>query len=258
MNTFAQNTIKGVAFAAVMLLLFSCASTDRKTDSSAVDSFTAMPQKYITIALLGATGMVGGFVLQEALAQGYSVKALARTPQKLEPFKDQIAIIKGNALDPATLEQLLKGSDVIISALGPVKADGSAAKGISTTVTGHIIRLMPKHNIKRYIVVSGAAVDVPGDERNLKGWLIQKLASISLKDTLEDKQAEYQLLADSSIQWTLLRCPLIAAESFEYQPRATLDTPGSFTLRAGELAQFVIEQISSDEFINKSPFVGSQ
>ncbi|WP_145999056.1 NAD(P)-dependent oxidoreductase [Oceanicoccus sp. KOV_DT_Chl] len=225
MNTFIQNCLKPIVFATVILLLFSCASTELKTEAPAVDSVTAIPPKNITIALLGATGMVGGFVLQEALAQGYSVKALARTPAKLAAFNDQITIVQGDALDPVALEQWLNGSDVIISALGPVKADGSAADGVSTTVTGHIIGLMPRHNIKRYIVVSGAAVDVPGDDRNLKGRVIQTLATITLKSTVEDKQAEYQLLAASDIEWTLVRCPLITAKSFEHQALATLDTP---------------------------------
>ena len=117
---------------------------------------------------------------------------------------------------------------------------------------------MSAHNIKRYIVVSGAAVMMPGDDRNLTGWLMQKVVSVTLPDTLKDKQAEYQLLANSEIQWTLVRCPLIAAEPFEQRPRASLDTPTSFHLRAGELAFFLIEQIDSEEFIRKGPFLESR
>ena len=87
---------------------------------------------------------------------------------------------------------------------------------------------------------------------------MEKMVSIALPDTLEDKQAEYQLLADSEIQWTLVRCPLIAAEPFEQRPRASLDTPTSFHLRAGELAYFLIEQIDSEDFIKRGPFLESR
>jgi hypothetical protein len=117
---------------------------------------------------------------------------------------------------------------------------------------------MPEYKVRRYILVSGAAVTIPGDDRNLTGWLMQKMASITLHDTLKDKQAEYQLLADSSVQWTLVRCPLIEAEPFKRKPRASLDSPTSFNLRAGELARFLIEQIDSKEFIRKGPFLESQ
>ena len=216
------------------------------------------PPTNITIALLGATGMVGGFVLQQALAEGYEIRALARTPVKLDALKHRITIVQGDARDPAAIEALLHGSDVVISALGPVKADGAAAKMISTTATGHITRLMPEHDIQRYIVVSGAAVVMPDDDRNLTGWLMQKMASLALSDALEDKQAEYRLLADSPVQWTLVRCPLIEAEPFQSKPRASLETPTSFHLRAGELAYFLIEQINSEEFLRKGPFLDSR
>jgi hypothetical protein len=87
---------------------------------------------------------------------------------------------------------------------------------------------------------------------------MQKMVSITLHGTLKDKQAEYQLLADSSVQWTLVRCPLIAAEPFKHKPKASLDTPTAFSLRAGELAQFMIEQINSEEFVRKAPFLESR
>ncbi|MDP6673949.1 MAG: NAD(P)H-binding protein [Gammaproteobacteria bacterium] len=240
------------------MLLSACVSIDRQPASLPDVDSSIVPRKNITIAMLGATGMAGGFIVQEALAQGYDIRALARTPQKLYALKDQITIVEGDARDHSTIDMLLQGSNIVISALGPTKADGDASKTISTTATGHIIQLMPAHNINRYILVSGAAVDVSGDERNLTGWLIQKMAFLALHDTVKDKQAEYQLLADSYIQWTLVRCPLIKDKPFKHQPKTSLVTPSSFSLRAGELAHFMIEQINSGEFIKKAPFLESQ
>lgn len=251
-----QKAIKRVVIVVAALLLAACAAPDRQPPPD-VD-YSSVPKKNVTIALLGATGMVGGFIVEEALAQGYDIRALARTPQKLDAHRDWIRVVEGDARDPAAIEALLKGSNVVISALGPVKADGDAAKMISTTATGHIVQTMSAHNIDRYIVVSGAAVEMPGDDRRLTGWLVQKMAAIALPTTLKDKQAEYQVLADSSVQWTLVRCPLIKAKPFNQEPRASLDTLTSFNLRAGDLAHFVIEQISSDEFIQKGPFLESK
>lgn len=247
-----------IATLLLALLLPGCVSHERQPVPLPAVDIGIVPRQHVTIALLGATGMAGGFILQEALAQGYDVRALARTPQKLQRFEDQITIIKGDALDPASIETLLQGSDVVISALGPVKADGDAAKMINTRVTELILQVMPKHNITRYIAVSGAAVVMPGDDRSFTGWLIRQMAAITLYDALQDKQAEYELLADSSVQWTLVRCPLIEPESSQQIPRASLETPTSFTLRAGELAQFVIAQIGSGEFIRKGPFLESR
>jgi len=201
--------------------------------------------------------MVGGYILHEALLQGYDIRALARTPSKLEPLKNQITVIKGDARDLSTIQELLKGSDFVISALGPVKADGNAGKNISTIATANIIKVMQQRNIKRYILVSGAAVTMPGDDRNLKGWIIKKMAQLAFSDTVRDKESEYKLLEESTVQWTIVRCPLIDAEPYRQESKATFDTPISFKLRSGELARFIIEQIDSQEYIRKGPFLGS-
>lgn len=247
--------IKLVASIACTALLFACSATPVQKEPAVAVSIAE--KKEITIALLGATGMVGGFVLAEALDQGYDIRALARIPHKLNALKTRITIIQGDARDPVAIDTLLNGSDVVVSALGPVKADGEDARMISTTASGHILRSMQQHGLQRYIVVSGAAVRVPGDQRNFTGWLVKKTAALTLGDTLRDKQAEYKLLADSSVQWTLVRCPLIDPEPFEQDASTSLATPSSFHLRAGELARFIVEQISSDDFIQKAPFLNS-
>lgn len=246
-NTFVILTV---------LLLAACAAPTRQPLPLPDDS--PLEKKDVTIALLGATGMVGGFIVREALSQGYDVRALARSPRKLDALQDRITVVEGNALDPGALASLLEGSDVVISALGPVRADGDAARMVSTNVSELIVGLMPEHGIERYILVSGAAVEMPGDDRSLTGWLVQKLATLSLRQTVEDKQAEYAMLAQSPVEWTLVRCPVIDSEPYQRAPKASLDTISSFSLRAGELARFVIEQIESDEFVRKGPFLESR
>ena len=254
LRQLARCTGAKLAILAAVLLLAGCVSTGPQTAPAP----GIATEKNITIALLGGTGMAGGFILEQALAEGYKVRALARTPQKLEEFKDRVTIIQGDARDLSSIEALLQGSSVVVSALGPVKADGAAANMVNTDVTGLVLQAMPEYDIKRYIVVSGAAVVMPGDDRNFTGWMMRQLAALTLHDALEDKQAEYELLAASDADWTLVRCPLIEAEPFVRSPRASLVTPTAFTLRAGELAQFVIDQIDSTEFVRKGPFLNSR
>jgi putative NADH-flavin reductase len=258
MKFFRHTAIARVAAIVAALVLAACSSPGRQAQTLPEVETGPVVKKNITIALLGATGMVGGFVLEHALAEGYDIKALARTPKKLEAYQDRISIVQGDARDRLALDALLQGSDLVISALGPVKADGEAAKMISTEATGHIIELMPLHSIQRYILVSGAAVTLPGDDRNMTGWLMQKMVAMTLRDTLHDKQAEYRLLAESDIEWTLVRCPLIDDLPYEEEPLASLASPSSFKLRAGELAHFLLDQITATQYIRQGPFLESR
>jgi len=257
MKISRREALKQICVLAGSLWFPACSFTTRQTLSLPPADSLPSPKKNKTIALLGATGMAGGYILREALVQGYDIRALARTPAKLDALKNQITVIKGDARDLSSIQELLQGSDIVISALGPVHTDGDAAKNICTVATGHIIQVMHQQNIKRYILVSGAGLAMPGDHRDLKGWLIKTLAQLALAEAMQDKEAEYRLLEKCDIQWTLVRCPLIDPEPFEHAAEASLVTPGSFRLRAGELARFVIEQIDTLEYIRKGPFLGS-
>lgn len=74
----------------------------------------------MNIALLGATGAVGGHFLTKALAAGYEVKALVRTPEKLR--KDaSLSVLKGDVTSPADVAKLISGADVVVSCLGNVE-----------------------------------------------------------------------------------------------------------------------------------------
>ncbi len=251
-----RKIIRRLPIVAVVGLLFACASPGPvvypRPDRSDI------VQKHHTVALLGATGMVGGFIIRESLARGYDVRALARTPAKLEEYGSRITIVKGDARDRMVIRELLSGSDVVISALGPVKADGDAAKFVSTAVTGNVLREMESQAISQYMLISGGGVVMPGDNRNLLGWWIRTLVRLGLSDTLEDKQAEYALLAASSVDWMLVRAPLIDPEPFISPALVSLETPPTFRLRAAELARFMVDQIQFRDYIRQGPFLGSR
>lgn len=238
-------------------LLLACASQELQTPSASSNRVFGEHEEHYTVALLGATGLAGGYLLREALQRGHSVRALARTPAKLDEFSDQITIIQGDARNPQVIQKLLSGSDVVINAVGPVKADGDSALFINSTVTRNILQEMKENEISQYMIVSGAAVVMPGDDRNILGWWIRTLARIGLGSELLDKQDEYEALEKSSANWMLVRCPLIDAKPYQRPPLISLETPPAFRLRAGELARFMIDQIEQREYIRQGPFIGS-
>jgi putative NADH-flavin reductase len=252
-----RGALRIMGITAFASLLLACASGGPLPGPELYTAPLRAASEHQTVALLGASGMVGDYLLREALERGYAVRALARNPAKLDEFSDRITIVQGDARDPAVIQELVRGSDVVISALGPVKADGDASRFINTTVSGNVLQAMAGKEISQYIIVSGAAVIMPGDERNLLGWWIRALAQIGLRDALQDKQAEFELLAESSADWMLVRCPLIDPEPFRLNPVASLETPPAFRVRAGELARFMIDQIDARGFVRQGPFLGS-
>ncbi len=255
--TRLQRTLRILGAAAFACLLLACAPSPPMPPHEPYTAPVAAAREQHTVALLGATGMVGSYVLRETLARGYSVRVLARNPAKLEEFSGRITSVQGDARDPAVVEELLRGADVVISALGPVQADGDASLFINTIATGNVLQAMARQDISRYVIVSGAGVVMPKDQRDLLGWWIRALAQVGLQDALQDKQAEYELLAKSTVDWTLVRCPLIDPEPFLAAPVASLQTPPAFRVRAGEVARFILDQVDAPDFRRQGPFLGS-
>lgn len=246
-------------FAALLLVfLGACSHQQARLPEEHILAASRPAEKQTTIALLGGTGFVGGYILSEALAQGYPLRVLARSPEKLAYLADRIDIVTGDARDPAVLRALLDGADVVINAIGPPRAAGDSRAGLNTAVSRAMLAAMGEAGLDRYIVVSGAGVAIPGDRRNLRGWWMRQLVRLRYPGILQDRQKEYALLASSGVNWTLLRCPLIEGAVFASSPQVSLATPGGFYLRAGELARFALGQIDNGDYARNGPFLSSE
>ena len=63
-----------------------------------------------SILVTGATGYIGGRLIALLEARGLHVRCLARQPEKLRPrVREQTEIVQGDVLNPASLDEALKG-----------------------------------------------------------------------------------------------------------------------------------------------------
>ena len=108
------------------------------------------------IALFGATGPTGRFLIEDALRQGHSLSVYTRDAKKLQAFKGRIDIVEGDLQDKVAIAKCLHGSGAVISALGPnslqVRGDRPVMHGLS-----NIIAAMTHSRIRRLIQISTAA-----------------------------------------------------------------------------------------------------
>lgn len=69
----------------------------------------------MTVAITGATGVVGGAVLRHLLKQGYKVRALVRSDHALPSEVDQV---RGDVLDPGSLREVCDGVETVFHVAG--------------------------------------------------------------------------------------------------------------------------------------------
>jgi len=92
-----------------------------------------MSQK--TVLVVGSTGNIGHLVVEEAVRQGFAVRALVRTPSKARRFPGQVEVISGDVTRPETLTAAVDGIDAIVFTLG---SDGAGKVGAETVDYGGV------------------------------------------------------------------------------------------------------------------------
>ena len=68
------------------------------------------------VALIGSTGRVGGWVLEECLSRGYDVTALVRKASKLDTYQDRISVVEGDATNAKDLRRLILVATMTLTA----------------------------------------------------------------------------------------------------------------------------------------------
>ncbi|HTS06592.1 MAG TPA: SDR family oxidoreductase [Candidatus Eisenbacteria bacterium] len=94
-----------------------------------------MSESRKTVLVVGATGSIGRLVVEEAVRQGYLVRALVRTPSKTRKFSPQVEVISGDVTRPETLTAAVNGIDAIVLTLG---SDGAGKVGAETVDYGGV------------------------------------------------------------------------------------------------------------------------
>ncbi len=101
--------------------------------------------------MLDATGPIGQQLLQQAIAEGHEVIALARNPVKVEG-RDRLTVVSGDFLNPDSLAAAVQNQEAVISSLG-TKLTLKPAMMLSEG-TKNIVNAMEKQGVRCFICIT--------------------------------------------------------------------------------------------------------
>ncbi|MCW8859658.1 MAG: SDR family oxidoreductase [Deltaproteobacteria bacterium] len=164
-----------------------------------------MNKKSQSIFVAGATGYIGGRLLPRLLEAGYPVVALARAPEKLKdrPWAkhSNLTIIKGDVLDPGSLNRALKGCRAayyLVHSMNPDVEDFSQTDRIAAK---NMAEAAATANLEQIIYLSGL-----GEEQS------------QLSHHLQSRTEVGNILQQGTVPVTILRAAMIigsGSASFE-------------------------------------------
>ena len=151
------------------------------------------------VAIIGASGFIGSYVRDEALARGHQVTAIVRHPEKITVQDSRLDVVEADILKDEVGE-LVKGHDAVISAYSA----GRKGSGIyDEQIRGYkaIISGVKKSGTKRLLAVGGAST-------------LEVSPGVQLIDTMSPEQITQGMLAtremlhmlrmEKELEWTFL------------------------------------------------------
>ncbi len=113
------------------------------------------------VAVTGATGLVGGHLVQYLADNNYEVIAIGRSRDKLSQFKSSnIEIRTADIEDREAVSQAISGAEVVVHSAATVDPYGSRESIFATNVGGtrNILEAAKAQNVKHFLYVSSLSV----------------------------------------------------------------------------------------------------
>jgi putative NADH-flavin reductase len=213
--------------------------------------------KSMKIAILGSTGFLGKVLLEKALDAGYQVRTLVRTPDKLGDFRNRVEFVRGSVFEARDIERAVSGTEVVLSTVGPPQRHPRNPEKYEKAMED-LVAALRKQDIKR-LIHTGGAVHPGGENEN---WTMGRrmlgfVLNLIWKPGLVAKHLEWEVLKKSHLDWTLVRPPHIIKGKGVGNLQADEKNLASTHVNVEDLADFMLAQIHSKDWIQKAPLVAS-
>ncbi|WP_436286594.1 NAD(P)-dependent oxidoreductase [Robbsia andropogonis] len=206
------------------------------------------------MALFGATGPTGRHIIKEALKRGYTLSVYTRDAKKLASFAGRVEIVVGDLQDRSAIAKCIQCTDAVISTLGPNSLKVQGDKPVMHGLT-HIIAAMKHAGVCRLIQISTAAYRDPKDGFAFSTHAFALLFKVIARKGYEDIKATGELIANSDLDWTLVRAPNLKDGPADGGVNVGWygTTKLSAKLSRGNLAKFLVDQVTDKQFIRAAP-----
>jgi NADH dehydrogenase len=156
-----------------------------------------------TVGVAGATGFVGSAIVEELLARGHEVRALARDRAKASavlPRHERLRVVQGDALDPGAVRELVVGALACVNAIGIIREAGSETfRKVHVETPRLLTHAAREAGLERFVHISALGASAEGRTAYQK-----------------TKFEGERIVERSGFSWTILRPSLIHGPRGEF------------------------------------------
>jgi putative NADH-flavin reductase len=137
--------------------------------------------------------------------------------------------------------------------LSPVKG---SSKDLLPVAVDNILRSMNRAGVRRLIYMTGAGVDMPGDQPKLMNRVIKFALTTLAGDVLQSSIDAVEKVRQSNLEWTIVRGPMLTNGEHTGQYRVGMVgvNTGPRISRA-DAADFILREVSTSQHLCKAPMI---
>lgn len=202
------------------------------------------------LVVFGATGATGRELVGLALEQGHAVTAFARDPAKLGLSHPNLSVIRGDVLDPASVQRAVHGQEAVLCTIGA----GAKRGTLRADGTRNIAGAMEKAGVRRLVCQSSYGV---GDTRDKLSFLLKYvLVPLVLRHAFADHEAQERVIRQSRLDWTIVRpVGLVKGPKTGIYRHGNLGAaaPARATISHADVAEFMLKQLTEGTYLRQTP-----
>lgn len=205
------------------------------------------------VVIFGSTAGTGRKLVEQALAEGHHVSAIARTPEKIADIQNpNLQVLRGDVLNRPSVEAAVAGQDAVFCTVGT----GTQRTTLREDGTRNIVAAMEKAGVSRLICQSSLGI---GDSRTNLGFFTKHVVvGIFLRHAFADHERQEAVVRGSALDWVIVRPPHLKdgprTGTYQHGFSPTARDIKGWISRA-DVADFMLKQLTDDTYLRRAPGV---
>ncbi len=207
------------------------------------------------LTIVGAAGRTGSLVVEQALAAGHTVTAFVHHRDEYKPptATTGIHVAEGDSTDLAAVSAAIAGSTAVLDCIGgttPYKKTELERNTAATILQAIREQAIASGQPARLIAISMMGV---GDSKEQAPfWYEYLLMPTFLHGATPDKTAMEAQVRASGVPYVLVRPPLLKDDPATGTVKVLTSQETGHTITRGDLARFMVQQLTSDTYLNQA------
>ena len=205
----------------------------------------------MNVIVFGASGKTGTLVVERALAAGHTVTVFVHDATHQQPAN--VRIVTGDAQDPTAVRKAVSGQDAVIDTIGgktPYKSTD-----LESAAAQNIIQAMQAEGVRRLVVISMMGIGDSADQAPF--WYEHLLVPTFLHGSTKDKTAMESKVNASGLDFVIARPPLLTDDPATGSVKLVGEGSKGHKITRADLAQFLIDQLSTDRHLGHAVVVAN-